>query len=302
MTARTKSRVTTQVYRVYTKATPQAVWDAITTPESTERYGGRWRERWQRGLGTLPICCRFMTDAAKTAARIEAALKRAGKPERAAAEKRYLKSDLAFLGSTLGDMRRLASSIAKGSPLGHDGTLALVQELWSKPVFERRMVAVILLELHASELGQKDLPFIEGLIRGSKTWTLVDGLAGDVVSEIALGHRIKPKLDRWAKDDDFWIRRSSLLAELRPLKQGAPFEPFADRADAMLEEKEFFIRKAIGWVLREMSKTRPQEVYEWIAPRTHRASGVTMREAVKYLGAKHAAHLMRAYKAGRPAR
>jgi 3-methyladenine DNA glycosylase AlkD len=81
---------------------------------------------------------------------------------------------------------------------------------------------------------------------------------------------------------------------------GFPFEPFAARADAMLEETEFFIRKAIGWVLREMSKKRPEEVYEWIAPRTHRASGVTMREAVKYLDAEKAARLMRAYKERRP--
>jgi 3-methyladenine DNA glycosylase AlkD len=70
----------------------------------------------------------------------------------------------------------------------------------------------------------------------------------------------------------------------------------------MLEETEFFIRKAIGWVLRETSKTRPQEVYKWIAPRTHRASGVTMREAVKYLDTKPAARLMGAYKGGRTAR
>jgi 3-methyladenine DNA glycosylase AlkD len=51
----------------------------------------------------------------------------------------------------------------------------------------------------------------------------------------------------------------------------------------MLDEKEFFIRKAIGWVLREAGKTRPDEVYEWLAPRVDRASGVTLREAVKYL-------------------
>jgi 3-methyladenine DNA glycosylase AlkD len=241
-----------------------------------------------------------VTDAA-TVRRIERALKKTGRPERAAAEKRYLKSDLAFLGSTLGDLRRIAGSTAKDGSFGRDGVVALVEELWSRPVFERRMVAVILLELHASAFGPKDLPFIEGLIRGSKTWALVDGLAGDVTSEIALRHRIKQKLDRWAKDDDFWIRRSSLLAELKPLKHGAPFEPFAQRADPMLEETEFFIRKAIGWVLRETSKTRPDEVYEWIAPRTHRASGVTMREAVKYLGARQSARLMRAYRAGRPA-
>jgi 3-methyladenine DNA glycosylase AlkD len=88
---------------------------------------------------------------------------------------------------------------------------------------------------------------------------------------------------------------------MKPLKNGAPFEPFARRADAMLDEKEFFIRKAIGWVLRETSKTRPDEVFDWIAPRTDRASGVTMREVVKYLDQDQAEMLMDAYRARRPA-
>ena len=69
----------------------------------------------------------------------------------------------------------------------------------------------------------------------------------------------------------------------------------------MLEEREFFIRKAIGWVLREVSKSRPDEVLAWIAPRTGRASGVTMREVVKYLRGP-AGELMSAYRARRPAR
>jgi 3-methyladenine DNA glycosylase AlkD len=69
----------------------------------------------------------------------------------------------------------------------------------------------------------------------------------------------------------------------------------------MLEEKEFFIRKAIGWVLREMSKKRPDEVYEWIASRTHRVSGVTIREVVKYLGPERGNRLMEAHKNRIPA-
>ena len=235
------------------------------------------------------------------ARRIESDLKQAGSAERAAAEKRYLKSDLAFHGSSLSDIRRAAKTTVKREGLGRDEVLALAQELWNRPVFERRMASVVLLELSAPDLDGSDLPIIEKMIRGSHTWALVDGLAGDVLGEIALRHRIKQRLDRWAHDDDFWIRRSSLLAELKPLKHGASFRPFANRADRMLEETEFFIRKAIGWVLREMSKKRPREVYEWIAPRTHRASGVTMREVVKYLDSSRAVRLMRAYKAGRPA-
>jgi 3-methyladenine DNA glycosylase AlkD len=64
--------------------------------------------------------------------------------------------------------------------------------------------------------------------------------------------KVTPVLDRWATDPDFWIRRSSLLAELRPLRAGADLAPFLRRADAMLDEREFFIRKAIGWVMREV--------------------------------------------------
>jgi 3-methyladenine DNA glycosylase AlkD len=71
---------------------------------------------------------------------------------------------------------------------------------------------------------------------------------------------------------------------LVPLRRGAgDFERFARYAEEMLEEKEFFIRKAIGWVLRETGKQRPQLVDGWLAPRIDRASGVTVREAVRYL-------------------
>jgi 3-methyladenine DNA glycosylase AlkD len=243
-----------------------------------------------------------MTAMSSSLARqIEWELKEAGNPTRAAGEKRYLKSDLTFYGASLGAIRAIAKSMAKSRALQHDELEALVVELWNEPIFERRMIAVILLELHATDLGPKDLSMIERLIRDSKTWALVDALAGDVVGEIARRHRIKQRLDKWARDDDFWIRRSSLLAELRPLKHGADFKAFAARADSMLDEREFFIRKAIGWVLREMAKKRPDEVYEWIAPRTHRASGVTMRETVKYFDSTQAERLMSAYKQGRPA-
>ena len=87
-----------------------------------------------------------------------------------------------------------------------------------------------------------------------------------------------------------------MLALLRPVRRGdGDFERFSRYADAMLDEKEFFIRKAIGWVLRETSKKRPDLVDTWISARTGRASGVTMREAVRYLDPARRAELMRAY-------
>jgi 3-methyladenine DNA glycosylase AlkD len=181
--------------------------------------------------------------------------------------------------------------------LPRDDLVALIDALWANPVFERRMMAAMLLEEYVAVLEPSDLELIERLIRESKTWALVDVLSGDVVGEIILRNpKVAAKLDAWAKDDDFWVRRSALLAQLLPLKRGASFRRFASYADAMLDEKEFFIRKAIGWVLRETAKRRPDEVYEWLAPRAHRASGVTMREAVKYLDYARANALMSAYK------
>ena len=77
-------------------------------------------------------------------------------------------------------------------------------------------------------------------------------------------------LDRWAADPDFWIRRSALLSLLLPLRRGAgDFERFSRYADQMLDEREFFIRKAIGWVLRETAKQRPALVAAWLEPRDH---------------------------------
>jgi 3-methyladenine DNA glycosylase AlkD len=187
-------------------------------------------------------------------------------------------------------------------PLTHEELVALTEALWVKPIFDRRMAATLLLELHPKLLTPADLPLIERLLRESLTWALVDGLAGDVAGGInsRFSREVWPVLDRWSTDPDFWIRRSSLLAELQPVKAGSDVAPFLRRADAMLDEKEFFLRKAIGWVLREIGKKRPAEVIAWLAPRTQRASGVTMNEAVKYLPKPDAERLMAAYREKRP--
>lgn len=224
-------------------------------------------------------------DPPKEAARLERELRAGGAPERAVQEKKYLKSDLRFFGTPMPYIRKTLKDFAKHHPeLTRAELTALVEEMWSKPIFELRIGSVVLLETHTERLRSGDLALIERLIRESKTWALVDGLAVNVVGRYLLRDpRVERTLRRWATDEDFWVRRSSLIAYIRPLKEGRPFDGFGRNADLMLEEKEFFIRKAIGWALREMSKSRPDEVRAWIEPRADRASGVTLREARKYL-------------------
>lgn len=232
------------------------------------------------------------------AAGIERELAAAGTPERAAGEKRYLKSDLVHLGAGVPANRRVVGEMLAGHPgLGHDDLVELVGELWSRGIFDLRLAAVELLRAAADRLGPAHLELVERLIRDSLTWALVDPLAAHVAGGLVERHAdLSETLDRWSVDGDFWIRRSALLALLRPLRQGTgDFERFGGYAAGMLEEREFFIRKAIGWVLRDTSRRRPDLVYAWLRPRAARCSGVTIREAVKHLSADQRADVLAAH-------
>lgn len=223
-------------------------------------------------------------EVGRLAGQIDAALRAAGRPERAQSEKAYLKSDLEHYGASVPAIRKVATSTVRQHPsLTHGELVALIDALWTEPVHERRMVSVELLDVYGDRLSAADVPLLERMLRESRTWALVDGLAATVVGRLAeRDHAMDEVLDRWAADDDFWLRRTALLALLVPLRQGrGDFERFARYADAMLDEREFFIRKAIGWVLRDTARKRPDLVFEWLLPRAARASTVTIREAVK---------------------
>jgi 3-methyladenine DNA glycosylase AlkD len=217
---------------------------------------------------------------------IEGGLRELGDPKRAAGAKRYLKSDLEFLGVRAPQLRSvLKACLAEYGPLDRPSLLSAVNDLWSRGTFELKAAAVELLEKHVRLLGSADMRLVERLLRESNTWALVDALAPCVAGPLLERHpELEAYLDRWAADESFWLRRAALLAHLLPLRRGeGDFDRFARYADAMLSESEFFIRKAIGWVLRETGKKRPELVVAWLSPRVERASGVTVREAVKYL-------------------
>ena len=232
---------------------------------------------------------------------IVAALRAAADPGRAERERRYLKSDLRHLGVSVPAIRRAVASFARRQPeLERRDVLAVVRALWAEPVHERRMAAVEMLVRYEHHLGPADMRLVERLIREARTWALVDVLATTVAGRLVERFsEAAGELDRWAADDDFWVRRAAMLALLQPLRRGeGDFERFGRYADRMLEEPEFFIRKAIGWVLRETAKERPGLVARWLRPRAGRASGVTVREAVKYLPEDEGAAILRAQRAG----
>jgi 3-methyladenine DNA glycosylase AlkD len=245
-------------------------------------------------------------DVTTLADQLEDRLAQVATPGRADQERRYLRSDLTHLGTAVPTIRRTVRSFDREHPrVDRDGLWSLVTALWdhplTAPVHERRMAAVELLVHHVRLLDATDAPELERLLRESRTWALVDGLAVQVVGALVLADDAgwDATLHRWAVDDDRWVRRAALLAHLPGLRRvdasrvtsdGPPaptvaevFDRFGALADPMLDERDPFVRKAIGWVLREAGRRHPQLVTGWLLPRANRASGLTVREAVRHL-------------------
>jgi len=206
--------------------------------------------------------------------------------KRAVGEKAYLKSDLRFIGTMLPEIRQATRDFAHEHPdLTRTELRRIVDELWSTDVFELRSCGIALLSQYAKLLQERDLPWLLGFVRRSRTWAHVDWLAGDVIAGVVGESRTAlRRLPVWARDDDFWVRRTALLAQLPQLRhEHGDFQLFARMAAPMLGEREFFIRKAIGWVLREVSKKRPHLVFEFLRDHRDEVSGLTLGEGAKYL-------------------
>ena len=229
-----------------------------------------------------------MTVATPKAARrfFERRYRAAGSAKRAVGTKAYLKSDMRFYGTTMPEIRSAVNEFAREHPdLTRAQLRRIVDELWSSDVFEVRSAGVALLSRYAELLTERDLTWLVGFVRRSKTWAHVDWLAADVIGGVVGESRTAlRRLPAWARDENFWVRRTALLAQLRTLShQAGDFPLFARLAAPMLEEREFFIRKAIGWILREVSKKRPDLTFVFLRENLGKVSGLTLREGAKYL-------------------
>jgi 3-methyladenine DNA glycosylase AlkD len=157
--------------------------------------------------------------------------------------------------------------------------------LWIEPVHELRLAAIELLTAVPRLVGAADLPWIEAHLRECRTWALVDPLAGVVVAELAMREPAATLAvtDQWVHDADFWVRRSAMLALRSLLRHGDDLARCFAYADVLLPDTEFFIRKVLGWVLREVSPRYPREVSAWLRAHMVDMNLVTLREPLRKL-------------------
>ena len=213
-------------------------------------------------------------------------LRAAGDPVRARTDKWYLKSDLVFYGVAMPKLREVARAYAREHPdLDRRALRRIAVGAFATRKHDLRSVAIALLDRRRAVLEERDLPWLIDIADRCNTWAHIDWLAigviGDVIGRYPASRRWLPK---WGRQKNFWVRRTALLAQHDQLKRGeGDWALFTRLADAMLDEREFFIRKAIGWVLRETSKRRPKLVFDYLLARRDRVSGLTLREGAKYL-------------------
>ena len=209
-----------------------------------------------------------------------------GTPRRAEGEKAYLKSSLQFVGSGVPAVRSTVKAwLRPHSDLTHHDLFAVADALWSHPIHECRLAAIELLSCRPLLVTLTDVPWIYNNLRDSRTWALVDPLAGGVTADLTARDPdgLLPHLDRWVHDGDFWIRRSAMLALRTLLRRDEQLERFFDYSELLLPEKEFFIRKVIGWVMREVAGRHPEQVSAWLREHMGEMNLVTLREPLRRL-------------------
>lgn len=213
-------------------------------------------------------------------------LKKHSNPERAVQEKRYLKSPFKFIGVSLPLTDKIAKEFSrsnKNADCKH--ILEIVQALWASEYHDKKRLGLRILQFYPECLDISMMPVLEGMLTQSPTWDLVDDISIHLVSTVlekdkkAYGY-----LKKWSKSGNIWMRRASLISQILLFRQNmGNIKLFFDSAENMLQDKEFFIRKAIGWGIREMSKTRPDEAFIFLMKIKDRASGLTLREGAKRL-------------------
>ncbi len=206
-------------------------------------------------------------------------------PQEAAAMAAYMKSSMPFLGVSCPTVRKSVRALAKEHPFtGVEQLGATVVQLWAGAEFrEERYAAIMLTDSRLARGQMRLLPFYAGVVETGQWWDYVDSVAPRLC-ELLQAHRdvMDPLLRAWSTHANFWFRRAAIIAQL-PAKESTDTGLLHQVIAANLGDTEFFIRKAIGWALRQYAKTDPDWVRDFVTRHGGQLSPLSRREALKHL-------------------
>jgi 3-methyladenine DNA glycosylase AlkD len=205
-------------------------------------------------------------------------------PSRARAMAAYMRDRFPFLGIAAPAQKVLAHTVTAGLPApGHDDLRAVALGCWALPEREYQYFACGYLRRHARALPAGFLPVAQQLITTKPWWDTVDPLATRVVGPlVAAFPSLVTSMDAWSVDEDRWLVRAAILHQLF-FREATDARRLFRYCTRQAGHPDFFVRKAIGWALREHAKTDPDAVRAFVAATHDRLSGLSVREAVKNL-------------------
>jgi 3-methyladenine DNA glycosylase AlkD len=216
---------------------------------------------------------------------VQAEFSRLADPVRAVPMAAYMKTDMPFYGVPTPERQPIARYLkAQFPPIDMDDYREKVLALWQLPHREEKYLAIGYAWTFKEHVVYADIDLFENMIIDGAWWDFVDELASPIVGKIVFEDRVRmrPVLERWIEGEDMWLRRSAILCQNRH-KTHTDQEMLFDYCRRRAHEKEFFIRKAIGWALREYARTAPDAVRGFLDEMGDRLSGLSRREAAKHL-------------------
>lgn len=197
----------------------------------------------------------------------------------------YMRNQFRFLGVTSPKIRIAAKPfLSAGGQAEPDELIEAADHCWAQPEREFQYVGCLLLRKWVKRLEGANLADLERYITTGSWWDTVDSLAAWSVGPlVAANPPLVEVMDQWIDHDNMWLARTAILHQLS-YKADTDADRLFAYAERRAEDREFFIRKAIGWALRQHARVQPDEVRSFVAANEDTLSGLSKREALKHIG------------------
>ncbi len=202
-------------------------------------------------------------------------------PEQAEGMERYMRDKFKFYGIKSKERRKLTRTFLNDTKNFKQKELTnICLALWELPEREYQHFVVDILKRRVNNLDEKGINLLEKLITNKSWWDTVDMLATNISGKYFKKYpvQIKPVTQNWIESDNIWLNRSAILFQLK-YKEETDVDLLLKYIKIKLDSDEFFIQKAIGWVLREYAKTDPELIYNFV--QNNDLASLSRREALK---------------------
>lgn len=210
-------------------------------------------------------------------------------PDRAPAMQAYMRSVMPYMGVASTPLRATTKALFAG--LSYDSSdvwqaddLSIWRNAWFR---EEYYAAIELAGVKQAVLFQRmsALPMYREMIVAGAWWDTIDAIAPNRLWDLLQNDRqaMSRTMLEWAQDENIWIRRSAILCQLKA-KEKMDLNLLYACIEPSIGSREFFLRKAIGWVLRQYARTDPDEVRRYVDANAERLSPLSKREAMKHIG------------------